>query len=46
VDKKTASAGWYNTVAFEEAAKAEGLYARSFNGDAFSNEIKQLHLLT
>jgi enoyl-[acyl-carrier protein] reductase/trans-2-enoyl-CoA reductase (NAD+) len=41
VDKKTASAGWYNTVAFEEAAAAEGLYARSFNGDAFSNEMKQ-----
>lgn len=39
-DKKTASAGWYNTVAFEAAAAKEGLYARSFNGDAFSNEIK------
>ena len=38
---KTASAGWYNSVAFEEAAKAEGIYARSFNGDAFSSEIKQ-----
>ena len=41
VEKKTASAGWYNTVAFEEAAAAEGLYARSFNGDAFSTEMKQ-----
>jgi len=40
-EKKTASAGWYNSAAFEEAAKAEGLYARSFNGDAFSTEIKQ-----
>lgn len=40
-EKKTASAGWYNSAAFEEAAKAEGLYARSFNGDAFSNEMKQ-----
>ncbi len=38
---KTASAGWYNTAAFEKLAKAEGLYAKSINGDAFSNEIKQ-----
>ena len=39
-EKKTASAGWYNSVAFEEAAAAAGLYAKSFNGDAFSNEMK------
>lgn len=38
---KTASAGWYNTAAFEKFAKEEGLYAKSINGDAFSNEIKQ-----
>lgn len=38
---KTASAGWYNTAAFEKFAKDEGLYAKSINGDAFSNEIKQ-----
>ena len=37
---KPASAGWYNSVAFEAAAHAEGLYAKSINGDAFSNEIK------
>ncbi len=36
----TASAGWYNTAAFERAAKAEGLYAASLNGDAFSDELK------
>lgn len=41
VEKKTASAGWYNSAAFEEAAKNEGLYARSFNGDAFSKEMKE-----
>jgi enoyl-[acyl-carrier protein] reductase / trans-2-enoyl-CoA reductase (NAD+) len=34
------TAGWYNSAAFEKAAKAAGLYARSFNGDAFSDEIK------
>lgn len=39
-DKKTASAGWYNSAAFEEAAAKDGLYAKSFNGDAFSNEMK------
>ena len=37
---KPASAGWYNTVAFEKEATAVGLYAKSINGDAFSNEIK------
>jgi enoyl-[acyl-carrier protein] reductase/trans-2-enoyl-CoA reductase (NAD+) len=40
-EKKTASAGWYNSAAFEAAANAEGLYAKSFNGDAFSSEMKQ-----
>lgn len=38
---KTASPGWYNTAAFEKQAQADGLYAKSINGDAFSNEIKQ-----
>jgi enoyl-[acyl-carrier protein] reductase / trans-2-enoyl-CoA reductase (NAD+) len=38
---KPATAGWYNTVAFEERADAAGLYAASINGDAFSDEIKQ-----
>lgn len=40
-EKRTASAGYYNTVAFEKAAKAEGLYAESINGDAFSDECKE-----
>lgn len=39
-ENKTGSAGWYNSVAFEEAAAEEGLYAKSFNGDAFSTEMK------
>ena len=38
---KPASAGWYNSVAFEKAAHEAGLYAKSINGDAFSNEIKE-----
>ncbi len=37
---KTASAGWYNSIAFENEAHADGLYAKSINGDAFSDEIK------
>jgi enoyl-[acyl-carrier protein] reductase/trans-2-enoyl-CoA reductase (NAD+) len=38
---KPGSAGWYNNAAFEAAAHHAGLYARSINGDAFSDEIKQ-----
>jgi enoyl-[acyl-carrier protein] reductase/trans-2-enoyl-CoA reductase (NAD+) len=38
---KTASPGFYNTAAFEEQAELAGLYAKSINGDAFSNEIKE-----
>ena len=38
---KCGTAGWYNTAAFENEAAAAGLYARSFNGDAFSDEIKK-----
>jgi enoyl-[acyl-carrier protein] reductase/trans-2-enoyl-CoA reductase (NAD+) len=40
-DKRTASAGWYNTAAFEKIAHREGFYAKSVNGDAFSHDIKQ-----
>lgn len=40
-DKRTASAGWYNTAAFEQACHTQGLYAKSINGDAFSKDIKQ-----
>jgi enoyl-[acyl-carrier protein] reductase/trans-2-enoyl-CoA reductase (NAD+) len=38
---KTASPGWYNSAAFEVEATKAGLYAKSINGDAFSNEVKQ-----
>lgn len=40
-ETRTGSAGWYNSVAFEEFAAEEGIYAKSFNGDAFSNEMKK-----
>lgn len=39
--KRTATAGWYNTRAFEKCAKEDGHYAKSFNGDGFSKEMKQ-----
>ncbi|WP_108803635.1 enoyl-ACP reductase FabV [Aquimarina sp. Aq107] len=38
---RPASPGWYNTAAFETQAHEAGLYAKSINGDAFSNEIKE-----
>jgi len=40
-DDKPGSAGWYNSAAFHQFAHAEGLYAKSINGDAFSDAIKQ-----
>ncbi len=38
---KMGTAGWYNSAAFEKEAVAAGLYAKSINGDAFSDEIKK-----
>ncbi len=39
-ETKTATSGWYNTKAFEKYAAAEGLYAKTVNGDAYSDEVK------
>jgi len=39
--ERLATPGWYNSAAFHAAARAEGLYASSINGDAFSDEIKR-----
>ena len=38
---KMGTAGWYNSAAFEKEAHAAGLYAKSINGDAFSDDIKK-----
>lgn len=38
---KCGTAGWYNSAAFEKEAAAAGLYAKSINGDAFSDDIKK-----
>ena len=40
VEKKPGTAGWYNSAAFHKFAEQEGLYAKSVNGDAFSDELK------
>lgn len=40
-EDRTATAGWYNTAAFHTAAHKAGLYAKSINGDAFSDDIKR-----
>jgi enoyl-[acyl-carrier protein] reductase/trans-2-enoyl-CoA reductase (NAD+) len=40
-EKKPGTAGWNNSAAFHKFAEGEGLYAKSINGDAFSDEIKQ-----
>jgi len=40
-EKKPGTAGWYNSAAFHKFAQADGLYAKSINGDAFSDEIKR-----
>ena len=39
-ERKTGTAGWYNTAAFHARAEQDGLYAKTLNGDAFSNELK------
>jgi enoyl-[acyl-carrier protein] reductase/trans-2-enoyl-CoA reductase (NAD+) len=41
LEGKPGSPGWYNSAAFENEAQKAGLYAKSVNGDAFSNEIKK-----
>jgi enoyl-[acyl-carrier protein] reductase/trans-2-enoyl-CoA reductase (NAD+) len=40
-DSKPGTAGWYNSAAFDKLAKRAGLYSRSINGDAFSNETRE-----
>ena len=39
-DRRTATAGYYNTAAFHQQAAGDGFFADSLNGDAFSNEMK------
>lgn len=39
-EKRTGSAGWYNSAAFQKASEEAGLWSKSINGDAFSDECK------
>ncbi|MEY2170465.1 MULTISPECIES: enoyl-ACP reductase FabV [unclassified Rhodanobacter] len=39
-EDKPGTAGWYNSAAFDKAAKQAGLYSKSINGDAFANETR------
>ena len=39
-ERKPGTAGWYNSAAFHQLAGDAGLYAKSLNGDAFSDEMK------
>ena len=39
-ETKPGTAGWYNSAAFHKYAEQAGLYAKSINGDAFSDEVK------
>lgn len=45
-EKKPGTAGWYNSAAFHHYAEEAGLYAKSINGDAFSDEVKDLAIKT
>lgn len=40
-ERNLGTAGWYNNIAFKEAAEKEGLIAKNFVMDAFSHESKQ-----
>ena len=40
-ETKTASAGWYNNKALETEAAQQGLYAKTIDGDAFSDAVRE-----
>ena len=40
-ERNLGTAGWYNNIAFREAAEKEGLVAKNFVTDAFSHTAKQ-----
>jgi enoyl-[acyl-carrier protein] reductase/trans-2-enoyl-CoA reductase (NAD+) len=45
-DRKPGTAGWYNSAAFHKFAEEDGLYAKSLNGDAFSDDVKERTIAT
>ncbi|MBI5381519.1 MAG: trans-2-enoyl-CoA reductase family protein [Opitutae bacterium] len=40
-EDRPATPGWYNSIAFTNAARAAGLYAANLNGDAFTDDLKR-----
>ncbi len=38
--EKNGTAGWYNSAAFDQAAKQAGVYSKSINADAYSDETR------
>ena len=41
-EKRPGSSGWYNNLTFDRIAKKEGLYAKTIDGDAFSEKTKKI----
>lgn len=42
LENKTATPGWYNNLAFDRAAKAEGLISETFNADVYSHQTRKM----
>ncbi|MBQ5472727.1 MAG: bifunctional NADH-specific enoyl-ACP reductase/trans-2-enoyl-CoA reductase, partial [Treponema sp.] len=41
-ENKGGTPGWYNNAAFDRAAQKDGLFSKTFNADAFSNETRAM----
>ena len=39
--RRTATAGWYNNRAYEQAAARQGIFAKTFDGDAFADATRE-----
>ena len=39
-ETKCGTAGWYNNLAFDNCVKEAGIFSKTINGDAYSNEVK------
>lgn len=41
-ETKGGTPGWYNNLAFDKAAAADGIWSKTFSADAFSHETRKL----
>lgn len=41
-ETKSGTPGWYNNLAFDRAAKKDGIFSETFSADAFAHETRQL----